>query len=367
MSARGTRLPSEANVSVDPRTGATIRQVTAAPAIHHQPFFFIPAYDDAMRRLIFVSHRTGAPQIFAEDRAAGDLVQLTDQEGIAEWSVHPSHDGRFVYFTAGAEGWRVDCETFEVERLAVFGDVAMREQGMVGAAMGTSALSRNDRWWAVKFNEGTEACLAIVDTTDGSWEIILRRDTIGHQQFCPDDDTLLFYAGPLTDRVWLVHRDGTNNRRLHERAEGQWVTHETWLPGRRELAFVDWPNGIRAIDVDTGAERQVTSFNAWHAAARRDGRQMVADTNFPDIGLQMFDPTDGAGEPTAVCFPEASSMGAHWNGPFPYANGPIEVYAPQHTHPHPSFSPDGSRIVFTSDRIGHAQVYEVILDKESAR
>lgn len=62
MSARGTRLPSEANVSVDPRTGATIRQVTAAPAIHHQPFFFIPAYDDAMRRLIFVSHRTGAPR-----------------------------------------------------------------------------------------------------------------------------------------------------------------------------------------------------------------------------------------------------------------------------------------------------------------
>ena len=366
MSSRGTRFRSESTLAVDGRTGATVRQVTAAPAIHHHPFFFVPAYDDAMRRLVFVSHRTGASQLFAEERASGDLVQLTDQPGIAEWSVHPSHDGRFVYYTAGAEGWRVDCATCEAEQVAVFGDVALREQGMVGAAMGTTALSRDDRWWAVKFNEGPVACLAVVDTRDRSWEVILRRDTIGHQQFCPDDDTLLFYAGPLTDRVWLVNRDGSGNRRLHVRAPGQWVTHETWLPGRRELAFVDWPHGMRSIDVDSGAERQVTTDNAWHAASRRDGRRMVADTNFPDLGLQLFDPTDGVGAPTTLCHPAASSLGAHWAGPFPYADGPVAVHAPQHTHPHPSFAPDGSRVVFTSDRTGFAQVYEVTVGEEFA-
>ena len=362
---RGVRLPSEARTFVDERTGATLRQVTAAPAIHHQPFFFVPAYDDAMRWLVFVSHRTGAPQIFVEDRATGDLVQLTDMDGIAEWSVHPSHDGRYVYFTAGASGWRVDAETAEADLLAKFGDVALRERGMVGAAMGTSALSRDDQWWAVKFNEGPEACLAVVDTADGSWEVILRRDTIGHQQFCPDDPGLIFYAGPLTDRVWLVNRDGTGNRRLHQRSPGQWVTHETWIPGRRELAFVDWPHGMRAIQIDTGEERQVTRFNAWHASARPDGRAMVADTNFPDIGIQLFDPLDGEGTPVPLCHPEASSVGAHWSGPFPYDDGPIEVYAPQHTHPHPSFSPDGTRVVFTSDRTGFAQVYEVTIPQEA--
>jgi oligogalacturonide lyase len=40
------------------------------------------------------------------------------------------------------------------------------------------------------------------------------------------------------------------------------------------------------------------------------------------------------------------------------------VYAPQHTHPHPSFSADGTRVVFTSDRTGVAQVYEVIVAAE---
>jgi oligogalacturonide lyase len=57
----------------------------------------------------------------------------------------------------------------------------------------------------------------------------------------------------LTDRVWTVARDGADNRRVYEREDKmQWVTHEVWLPGRRAIAFVDWPRGMRLIDIDTG-------------------------------------------------------------------------------------------------------------------
>ena len=56
----------------------------------------------------------------------------------------------------------------------------------------------------------------------------------------------------------------------------------------------------------------------------------------------------------------SSNAGVHWNTDHcPYDDGPVQVYAPQHTHPHPSFSPDGSRVVFTSDHTGVAQLYEV--------
>ena len=44
-------------------------------------------------------------------------------------------------------------------------------------------------------------------------------------------------------------------------------------------------------------------------------------------------------------------------------DGPVQVYAPQHTHPHPCFSPDGRRVVFSSDRTGHTQVYECVVDE----
>ena len=116
------------------------------------------------------------------------------------------------------------------------------------------------------------------------------------------------------------------------------------------------------IDVMSGEVRQVCSFNAWHPMINRTGDLMVADTKNPDRGLQLFDPRDGVGLPRALCGTESSNEGAHWNTDHcPYDDGPVEVYAPQHTHPHPGFSPDGKRVVFTSDRSGVAQIYEVEL------
>lgn len=364
---KGKIYPSESQIFTDAKTGASIRQITHHPSIHHQPFFLVPAYDDAMRWLVFTSERTGKPQIFVEERASGNLIQLTDRDDLADFSIYPSHDGRYVYFTAGTGGWRVNIETLAEECLIDLGQATLREKGMVAAAMGTTALSACDRWWAIRFSDGDEACIAVVDTETQQWNVILRRDSVAHMQFCPDDANLLFYAGPLTDRVWVINRDGSRNRRLYERAEGEWITHEAWIPGTRELGFVDWPKGIRCINVDTAHERRVTRFNAWHAICNQAGTLMVADTNFPDIGLQLFNPLDGVGQPTPLCYPEASSVGEHWNGPFPYANGPIQVYAPQHTHPHPSISPDNRYVVYTSDKTGYAQIYEVEIPQEQLK
>jgi oligogalacturonide lyase len=188
------------------RRPARLRQVTSHPSIHHHPFFFVPPWDRAMRRLVFVSHRTGAPQLFAEALESGRLVQLTDRDDLAEWSFYPSHDGRHVFFVAGTGAWRLDLETLAEDRLADFGAVEMRERGMVGAAMGTTALSGDDRWWAVPVKHGkvsgsTSSIPAPADT------VIPEREAIGHPQFNPDA-TWSSTRAP-TNRVWVIHRDGT--------------------------------------------------------------------------------------------------------------------------------------------------------------
>src|SRR5262245_57586984 len=118
--AAGTIYPSESRAFFDDRTGAKLRQVTSHASIHHHPFYYLPCYDNAMRRLIFVSHRTGRPEVYAELQDDRRLLQLTEHEGLAEWSIHPSHDGRFVYFTDNLGGWRVDCGTCKEERLFDF-------------------------------------------------------------------------------------------------------------------------------------------------------------------------------------------------------------------------------------------------------
>src|SRR6201991_4300790 len=115
---KGQRFPSESRETTDPQSGRRIRQVTNHPSIHHHPFFFVPASDRAMKRLIFVSYRTGKPQIFFEDRGSGQFVQVTDRPDLADWSIIPSGDGRYVYFTAGTAGFRVNLDTFEEELLA---------------------------------------------------------------------------------------------------------------------------------------------------------------------------------------------------------------------------------------------------------
>jgi oligogalacturonide lyase len=92
---KGDTLPRESRTLIDAATGRTIRPVTSEPAIHHHPFDYLPAHDDGMNWLVFVSHRSGR------------LVQLTDRPDLNGWRIHPAHDGRWVYFTAGSGASRV--------------------------------------------------------------------------------------------------------------------------------------------------------------------------------------------------------------------------------------------------------------------
>ncbi|MEE3258211.1 MAG: oligogalacturonate lyase family protein [Candidatus Latescibacterota bacterium] len=354
---RGALYPSESRTYRDEQTGVEIRQITAHASIHHHPFYYIPAYDDAMQHLVFVSHRTGRPELFLELRDSGQLLQLTEHAGLAEFSLTPSHDGRHIYFTDSSGAWRVETESCKEEQLASMAE--MREKGLVEVAMGTTALSYDDKWWAVPVQVGEVARFVVINTSTGAQEVILERDSIGHPEFHPDDASLLRYAGLYCERMWVVHRDGSDNRLVYAREGNEWIVHETWNPHKRELLTTRWPHGVIGVDIDTGAKRQICSFNAWHPMVSRDGSRMVADTNFPDTGLQVFDPNDGVGAPQLLCLSNASNEGRHWNTDHcPYDDVPVEVYAPQHTHPHPHFSPDGQYVVFTSDRSGFAQLYE---------
>lgn len=353
--------PLESRYLMDAPGGRRIRQVTNTPFISHHPFFLAPCYDAKQRWLCIVSHRTGSPQLYLEDRGQGCLRQVTQAEDLDEWSPHPSGD--WIYFTAHGCAMRVHGQTGENETLLSAADVKRIVGSNAAIAAGTTAVSRSGRHFAVRVRQEDGFAILIRDDADASWQLAYTGPMASHAQFCPDDEELLFFAGPLTDRPWMLHWPSGQATLLYQRnvQAKQWITHESWIPGRRELSMVDWPHGILAVDPRTGKTRRVTSMNAWHAIADDEGQRMVFDTNFPDRGLFMLDLTRDAAEPQWLCSPHASCMGEHWGGPFPYDNGPIKVFAPQHTHPHPRFSPDGRRIVYTSDVTGAAQVYELEL------
>jgi oligogalacturonide lyase len=341
-----------------------VREVTAHPSLHHHPYFYVPAYDDAMRWLFFVSHRTGRPEAFAEHRPDKTVVQLTNREDLNEWSVHPSHDGRYLYYSAGPRLCRVEMETRREEVLADFGRYSMRSGGMVAAGMGTLSVSRDDKWVALPVCTESGSRLYLIETASGDAEPIAEGPSIFHPQFHPDDSSLIRHSGEHTARMWVLNRDGSAHRPYYQRdvRRKEWAVHESWIPGTRDVLAVDWPHGLFRVSVDDGKRTEVSNFNAWHPLTDRSGRRIVTDTLYPDRGICLADLNGAPARFRPICDSLASSRGDHWDCDHcPYDDGPVAVYAPQHTHPHPSFSPDGRYVVFTTDRSGVATVIEVDL------
>lgn len=354
------RFPLESREIVDADTGRRVRQVTNAPAIHHHPFFLAPAYDAQQRWLCFCSHRTGTPQIFLEDFQQGCLRQITQTQALDEWSLYPWGD--WIYYLAHGCVLRVQGQSGQSETLLSQEELC-RIVGEKAAPAGALTVSPSGRYVAFAAKAAGQVAYLLYDQKTHTWAKVYTGTVISHAQFCPVDEHLVFFAGPLTDRPWVLHWPSGQAKLVFQRdaAHGQWITHESWIGGSQVLSLVDWPHGILALDIQTGQTSRLTDMNAWHAISNVQGTQMVFDTNFPDRGLWMLDLTRVDAGPQLLCCPHASCMGEHWNGPFPYDHGPIAVYAPQHTHPHPRFSPDGRKVVYTSDASGFSQVYELTL------
>ena len=161
------QLPMESRWVTDADTGRRIRQVTDFPCVNHHPFFLAPAYAGEGRWLIFVSFRTGSPQLYAEDREKHCILQLTDVANLDEWSVFPAHDQ--VYFCADGEALRVSLRDGRVETLLSRAACLAHFGGVIGE--GTTALTADHRYWAVRVQKAEGFGILIRDESTGRWHI----------------------------------------------------------------------------------------------------------------------------------------------------------------------------------------------------
>jgi oligogalacturonide lyase len=221
--------------------------------------------------------------------------------------------------------------------------------------------------------------LALVETATGKSQILTRAKEVGHIQFCPRDSNLLLYSGTGTQRIWIHDRRTGKDTWVYPQKEGEWIVHESWLGAGDEIIFPHWPKALCAIRPDGTGLRTVIEINAWHVCSDRNGEQIVCDTNHPDRGLLLIDPKTG--QHRVLCQPRATLRGTQWtfdkpavgagidtsiirsNTPEkdkpPHPDDPPSVYGPQWSHPHPTFTTDGRQVIYTSDRDGWSQVYQV--------
>ncbi len=370
---KGHVFPSECRPGRDEQTGAVVWQLTDCEAINHHQYPLTSSFLPDQSGVVFASNRSGHTQFYRAGFPDGEIVQLTDGEAVHGFSGVISADGRTLYFTRAGAIVALDLADLTESTLATF----------AGAGLAEVDLSADGRWITSAIRIDGQHGIAVAATDGSGSEVIHRQDrTLIHPQFHPADAGLIEYASDPASRMHLIGRDGSHKRLLYEHENTEFVVHETWLGDTGDLVFVVGPFALKRMRLPSREIETIAEFNAWHIAPSADGRRVLCDTNHPDEGIQLVDVATGTRR--TVCHPGASCGGSQWRTSR-YADasdfeaaaraGASErgtalswmemksdtVYGPQHSHPHPSFSPDERLACFTSDRTGTPQVYVVEL------
>lgn len=358
------------------------------------------------RRLVFLSDRTGHPNLFALDLVSGEERQLSrncDGElksyvyfygepyrglGKASPSLHAPTGT--LYYIQGRE----------IHQVNIHGEERTLAEYPVGQMTAFTHVSSDGKWlcvpttdaWALdgdkkltewfKYNidervrtEGLSSRLRVYDTDTG--EVVLCECVpacwITHVQFSPVDRNLILYNHEWCSvdggirRMWLF--DGKRHIRLRTEGEGRsrndWACHEMWerdgsaiiyhggVPGGPCIGRVT-PDGkdIREIVLQQGCQRY------GHFTSGKPG-VLVSDGYY-----------EVEGDRKAICF--GDTMGGDWisridvdwkRGTYEWTplcrNG--SSWASQDAHPHPIIDHDSRFVYFTSDREGKRAVYRVSL------
>ena len=357
--------PPEWEIFRDERTAVQITRLTNASCISHPLYYLANSFTCDGRSLVFASDRAGKMELYRVSLVDGAIRRLTDLDGLQPFSGNLVDDE--VYFTTDGQ---LHCLTLEDSEDRI---IAERR----GCGFGEVTVSSDRRWAAALITKQGSAGILVTRTDGSASQVILDGvRALYHPQFHPTDPERLIYSADLPDpRMWAVSRDGGDDHCIYRNRPEDWFVHETFLGETEEIIFSHWHRGLCSVELGGEELRTIATLSAWHVASNRNGTQIICDTHLPDVGLCLVDPRTG--KHSRLCYTGASNQGTQWHEKVPLAaegDAPgwatmVETetgetaYGPQWTHPHPSFSPDGRLVAYTSDATGWPQAYVVEVTK----
>jgi hypothetical protein len=163
---------------------------------------------------------------------------------------------------------------------------------------------------------------------------------------------MLTTSSAKDNKIYQTHpnwtADGSNNGPFYKETYDEWVTHEVWW-GPKKVLFTIWPKneqmlkkpyGIAYITLQDRALNILSQKKYWHVGGSPDGKWAVGDTFDGELYLIKGD-TGEAKLLTQGHRPRGATV-----------------------HPHPSFSPDGSSILFCSEKNGNWDLFLVQLKQQ---
>jgi oligogalacturonide lyase len=364
LAAKGERYPAEAKPVADEASFSVI-QLTTNAADDVGLYFTNEAYSPADNLLVFTSKRSGAWNLYGISLVSYEIIQLTDSKRISGTGAVVAPATREVFFKDGSQLKALSLKTL-VERVVT----DLKKGFIVSAAVTASgdgkvlALSQvedipittktdviySDMDERFEKRPFSQIFTGNADSTD--WHMVAgQQKWISHVLLSPKPPYTLLYCHEgrwerVEQRMWLIGRDDTNNRKLREEETPDLrVGHEYFFPDGVHVGYhgiypaPDKRHYIGVADIRDGSFKEyVTPHGNTHTHANAEGTLFVSDGNPREPDISVYALREGRLE-TLLQFRHNGS------------------WAKQEWHPHPRFLPDGKQIVFTSNTSGDGNVY----------
>ena len=398
------------------------RKITTQLDAHEQLLYFTSSSLDLQDEyLVFISDRTGHPNLFVRNLHDGQEHQLThnrngtlksyvyfngnERQGLGKASISFDAQRKLLYYIqddalcctaldgstfilnriphdqvtafthVSADGTRLcvpttDARALEAERLVNDSPAYAAEQAKKNEIISDKPDYDIDE--RVR-NEGLSSWLNVYDTHSG--KLLTREQVkcawITHVQFSPLDSSLILYNHEWPSdcgirRLWLW--DGKNHVRLRNEGEGRsradWTCHEMWqADGRYIIYHGKYPDGcayIGRVDAQGKNVIEIALPEIYH----RYGHFTAGNKH------NNWLVSDGYYHPSGT--PENSNWGGEWISRVEVdwdarrlkwtALCPHESYWDcQDSHPHPIFDHSDGAVYFTSNQSGMRAVYKVLM------
>lgn len=412
-------MKSDVTKFIDRSSGNEVIQWTNSAANDQHLYFTSPSITDDDQYLIIISEREGSPDLYCIDRKTFEISKITNSKGLLKSYTYPQggnqglskaspfldSKNKKIYWIEDDSIWGKDLNSNEVAHqitslpagwLTGYTNVSSDGKKFCVPCTDPRAFrdedtTQHDQLKSVPIrmvNEGYKTKVIVVDIESGTYDAEIEVPFwVTHVQFNPKDSKNILCNSegslasrgkrnyPYWGRIWEVNIDGSY-RRLLGQNDGEYVNHENWFYSGSEIIFhgkynqniikksgyfsmivfnkfvskifsrqrldsmfdhyvsaID-ENGNRLFTIDT-------KHPVSHAVVATKGKNFVTDSRDGNIyGYKEYDDFDKR----LICYHGSS----------------LEF---QDAHPHPRVSKNGKSIIFTSDRDGSCNVYEVKLEE----
>jgi len=398
-----TLLPARAqtteHVVVNTSQQGPSNMITAGDAGNNQLLYFTsPSLTADGRHLVFISDRTGNPNLFTRDLVSGKERQLTTNtdgvlkayvyfdgnpyRGFGKGSVSLDLKSGTAYYIQGRQIRAVTLEgrqrllaELPPDQMTAYTHVSADGSRLCVPTTDARALDGDKKLqgkpeWDIDQRvreEGLSSYLRIYDTATGKLIHVeqVPKAWITHVQFSPVDRNLILYnnewsfeSGIRRMRLWDGHKHITLRTEGEGRSRFDNTVHEMWeRDGQAIIYHGTYKNGaayLGRVRPDGSQLSEIELPRGWkrygHFTVGEPG-ELVTDCCYETPS----DPAKGSGAWISLLRVDWNQRIIQW---FPLVlNG--SSWDSQDSHPHPVFNQAADSIWFTSDMSGKRAVYQV--------